>query len=137
MPLRIELAKPEQLRGLSFGAVPCGSCCSRTLSLVNRGRAAAFVSFEPSGEMLERLGVTMLPAGGVALAPREGADLTLLYRCARCLCMRFAVLPGGGGRSFLCSPLAISSLLAVTLSMLAAQHTAVPAGAAAVTKMRA
>eukprot|EP00878_Enallax_costatus_P027844 GHUV01030012.1.p1 GENE.GHUV01030012.1~~GHUV01030012.1.p1 ORF type:complete len:171 (-),score=43.69 GHUV01030012.1:309-821(-) len=88
-PLRVELAKEEQLqRGVMFGAVPMGSSCSRALSLVNRGRAAAFVSFEPSAELLERLGIELVPAGGVQLRPRETADLTLWYR--------WVEQPGGG-----------------------------------------
>jgi hypothetical protein len=83
VPLRVELAKPEQLqRGVSFGAVPCGSSCSRTLSLANRGKAAAFVSFEPSLELFERLQVEAMPAGGLLLKPHEVAEVTLWYRWA-------------------------------------------------------
>ncbi|WIA13448.1 hypothetical protein OEZ85_007028 [Tetradesmus obliquus] len=81
VPLRVELAKPEQLqRGVSFGAVPCGSSCSRTLALANRGKAAAFVSFEPSMELFERLQVEVMPAGGMLLKPHEVAEVTLWYR---------------------------------------------------------
>lgn len=85
VPLRVELAKPEQLqRGLTFGAVPCGSSCSRTLSLVNRGRAAAFIGFEPSVDMLERLGIEVMPAAGVLLRPKEASDVTMWYRWVLC-----------------------------------------------------
>lgn len=81
MPLRVEVAKPEQLqRGVTFGAVPCGSSCSRSLSLVNRSKAAAFVSFEPNAELFERLQVEVMPAGGIMLRPHEAADVTLLYK---------------------------------------------------------
>ena len=69
-----------QQRGVAFGAVPCGSSCSRTLGLVNRGRAAAFVSLEPSAELFDRLGIELIPAAGVMLRPREVAELTLWYR---------------------------------------------------------
>jgi hypothetical protein len=83
VPLRVELLKPEQQgRGISFGAVPCGSSCSRTLSLVNRGRASAFVSFGPSAELFERLGIDIMPAGGVNLQPRETMELNMWFRCA-------------------------------------------------------
>jgi hypothetical protein len=81
VPLIIEVAKPEQSqRGVFFGAVPCGSCCNRTLSLVNKGRAAAHVSFGPSAELLQQLGIEVIPAEGVLLKARQTADLTLLYR---------------------------------------------------------
>eukprot|EP00775_Hariotina_reticulata_P008964 gene8964-9139_t len=81
VPLRIELLKPEQQqRGIAFGAVPCGSSCSRTLSLVNRGRASAFVSFGPSTELFERLGIDIMPAGGVSLQPRETVEVNLWFR---------------------------------------------------------
>jgi hypothetical protein len=81
VPLRVELAKPEQLqRGVSFGAVPCGSSCSRTLALVNRGKAAAFVSFEPSMELFDRLQMEVMPAGGMLLKSHEVAEVTIWYR---------------------------------------------------------
>lgn len=81
VPLRIELAHPEQLqRGVTFGAVPCGSSCTRTLALVNRGKAAAYVSLDPSQEMMQRLGIELMPAEGVNLKPRETVELNLWYR---------------------------------------------------------
>jgi hypothetical protein len=82
VPLVIEVAKPDQAqRGVFFGAVPSGSCCNRILPLINKGRAAAHISFAPSAELLQQLGIEVIPAEGVLLKPRQTADLTLLYRC--------------------------------------------------------
>lgn len=83
VPLIIEVAKPEQAqRGVFFGAVPCGSCCNRTLPLINKGRAAAQINFAPSAELLQQLGIEVVPAEGVLLKAKQTAELTLLYRCA-------------------------------------------------------
>lgn len=82
MPLIIEVAKPEQAqRGVFFGAVPCGSCCNRTLSLISKGKAAAQINFALSAELLQQLGIEVIPVEGVTLKPRQTAELTLLYRC--------------------------------------------------------
>jgi hypothetical protein len=84
VPLLVEVAKAEQAqRGVLFGPVPCGSCCNRVLPLVNRGKAAAQVSFAPSAELLQQLGIEVIPAEGVLLKPKQTAELTLMYRCAR------------------------------------------------------
>lgn len=81
VPLVIEVAKPDQAqRGVCFGAVPSGSCCIRTLPLINKGRAAAHISFAPSAELLQHLGIEVIPAEGVLLKARQTAELTLLYR---------------------------------------------------------
>jgi hypothetical protein len=82
VPLIIEVAKPEQAqRGVFFGAVPCGSCCNRVLPLINKGKAAAQINFAPSAELLQQLGIEVIPVEGLMLKPRQTADLTLLYRC--------------------------------------------------------
>jgi hypothetical protein len=81
VPLHVEVANADQAqRGVHFGAVPCGSSSTRALALANRGRADTAVSFGPSAEMLQRLGIEVMPAGGVVLKPRQTAQLTLLYR---------------------------------------------------------
>eukprot|EP00879_Flechtneria_rotunda_P018040 GHRR01018909.1.p1 GENE.GHRR01018909.1~~GHRR01018909.1.p1 ORF type:complete len:542 (+),score=201.99 GHRR01018909.1:696-2321(+) len=81
VPLRVELAKAEQMqRGVAFGAVPHGSSSNRNLALANRGQASAFVSFEPSHELFERLGIEVMPAAGLMLKPREVAEVTLWFR---------------------------------------------------------
>jgi hypothetical protein len=83
VPLLVEVSKAEQAqRGVLFGAVPCGCCCNRVLPLINRGRAAAQVSFGPSAELLQQLGIEVIPAEGVLLKPKQTAELTLMYRCA-------------------------------------------------------
>lgn len=91
VPLMVEVAKSEQAhRGVFFGAVPCGSCCNRVLPLINRGRAAAHISFDISAELLARLGIDIIPSEGVLLKPKQTADLTLMYRCA---CLSALCLP--------------------------------------------
>lgn len=83
VPLIVEVAKPEQAqRGVFFGAVSCSSCCSRTLPLVNRGKAAAHISFTPCADLLERLGIEIIPAEGITLKAKQAAEVTLLYRSA-------------------------------------------------------
>lgn len=81
VPLHVEVANADQAqRGVHFGAVPCGCSCTRSLVLANRGRAATSVAFDPSTEMLQRLGIEVLPAAGVLLKPQQKMELALLYR---------------------------------------------------------
>lgn len=79
VPLRVEPTDPSQ-RTLAFGAVPRGQSSSRQLAVTNRGKAAALLSLAPARELLERLGVEVMPAAPVVLRPREETSLTLFFR---------------------------------------------------------
>jgi hypothetical protein len=101
VPLRVEAAEDDiAARGVAFGAVPCGGSSCRVLAIANRGRAAARVTLEPSIEMLQRLGIELLPADGLMLRPHEQAALTLWYRWVHThVCMQRAqVLHGRAHR---------------------------------------
>lgn len=79
VPLKIEPLNPMQ-RVVNFGAVPRGQSVTRVTGIVNRGRVAATLSLSPSGAMLSRLGLEVLPASEVVLQPRESLDFTFFYR---------------------------------------------------------
>jgi hypothetical protein len=78
-PLRLELANPQQA-SVAFGAVSRGSSCSRTLQLVNRGKAALMVGLGPSAELFARLGIVANPVAPVLMRPRDKASFTLMFR---------------------------------------------------------
>jgi hypothetical protein len=65
---------------VAFGAVSRGSSCSRTLQLVNRGKAPLMVGLGPSADLFARLGISASPMGLVLMRPRDKASFTLMFR---------------------------------------------------------
>ncbi|KAJ9512718.1 hypothetical protein QJQ45_019009 [Haematococcus lacustris] len=78
-PVRIEPVNPAH-RAVNMGAVLKGQSSSRTVSLINRGRAAVHVHLGPSSSWLAQRSMQALPASPILLRPRETADVSLYYR---------------------------------------------------------
>lgn len=79
VPLCVELADPSR-QTVAFGAVPRGQSVSRTLVVMNRGRAAATFSLARTASALGSRGIEVAPAAPLVLKPKEQASLSFTFR---------------------------------------------------------
>lgn len=67
-------------RTLAFGAVPRGQAASRTVAIVNRGRAPVVLSLAQAAVMLASRGIEVVPAAQLVLKPRQEAAYNFMFR---------------------------------------------------------
>ena len=78
---------------VNFGSLMANQSTTRYVKLVNRSKIPTLVSLAPSLLVLQRYGISAIPAGDLYLKPREAGTLTLNFRPTARLRQFFEEIP--------------------------------------------
>ena len=91
-PVKVELFDVKHANA-NFGSLMANQSTTRYVKLVNRSKIPTLVSLAPSLLVLQRYGISAIPAGDLYLKPREAGTLTLNFRPTARLRQFFEEIP--------------------------------------------
>ena len=78
-PAKVELFDSKHA-SVNFGSLMANQSTTKYVKLVNRSKISTIVSLAPSLLVLQRYGISAIPAGDLYLKPREAGTLTFNFR---------------------------------------------------------
>ena len=91
-PVKVELFDVKHAN-VNFGSLMANQSTTRYVKLVNRSKIPTLVSLAPSLLVLQRYGISAIPAGDLYLKPREAGTLTLNFHPTARLRQFFEEIP--------------------------------------------